>query len=255
MTAIWSLARHTLLDALRERIFRALAGYLVLLFAAAQLLRPLALGEGRRVTLDLGLALVSLAGLLLVLLLGARALQREIERRTILVLLARPIGRATLLAGKFLGMWAVTAIALAGMLVILGGVLWACGYGLTPGLLPVAYFGLLELALLCALSLLLANLAGPALAGGALLALFVAGRLAPSLLEAARLLPETPLAPLLAAAFRLLPRLDLFTAGVAGLHGATLTPAHYLWAGGYALAYVTAVLLLALLALRRREFV
>lgn len=254
MSAIGSLARHTLVDALRERIFRALAGYLLLVFGAAHLLRPLALGEGRRVTLDLGLALVSLAGVLLVVLLGTRALQREIEQRTILVLLARPIARAELLLGKFFGMWAVTGVALAGMLLILGLVLWSCGYGPTPGLLSVACFALLELAILCALSLLLTNLAGPAVAGGALLALFAAGRLAPSLLEAVRMMPDSPLAPLLTGAFRLLPRLDLYTAGLAGLHGASLPAASYFWAAGYALFYCAAILLLALLALRRREF-
>jgi ABC-type transport system involved in multi-copper enzyme maturation permease subunit len=253
MTAVLSLARHTLLDALRERVFRTLAVFLLVLFAAAQLVKPLALGEGRRVTLDLGLGLVSLAGLLLVLFLGPRAVQREIERRTILVLLARPLRRGELLLGKYLGMWAVTAIALAGMFLILGLVLLLSGYGLPQALPAAGLLAALELGVLCALSLLVTSLAGPALAGVVLLALFIAGRLAPSLLDAARLLPDAP-AALLGALFRLLPRLDLFTAGLEAVHGATLPAGVLLWAAAYALLYSAAILLIALLVLRRREF-
>jgi len=253
MTAILSLARHTLLDALRERLLHTLGVFLLILFGASRLLEPLALGEGRRVTLDLGLALVSLSGLLLVLFLGSRALQREIERRTILLLLARPIRRAEFLAGKYLGMLAVTGIALCGMLALLGLVLWASGHGLTAGLLAVGYFALLELAILCAWSLALTGAAGPAAAGAALIALFVAGRLAPSLLETAAMLPPAA-AALAGALFRMLPRLDLCAAGFEAAHGATLPAQAFLWAGLHALLYCTALLLLALLILRRREF-
>jgi len=48
MTAVLTLARHTFLDALRERAFAVLGFFVVLMLAASRLLNPLALGAGRR---------------------------------------------------------------------------------------------------------------------------------------------------------------------------------------------------------------
>ena len=59
MTPITSLARHTFVDALRERAYLVLGIFLVIMLAASRLLSPLALGEGRRVTLDLGLGAIA----------------------------------------------------------------------------------------------------------------------------------------------------------------------------------------------------
>jgi Cu-processing system permease protein len=255
MSATLSLAHHTLLDALRERIFRTLALFVILLFGVAQLVKPLALGEGRRVTLDIGLGLVTLAGLLLVVFLGTRAVQREIERRTILVLLARPVRRCEFLLGKYLGMLAVTGIALGGMLVLLALVLWGSGYGLEGGLLVAGLFAFFELAILCALSLVLTTLASPALAACGLLAAFVAGHLAPSLLATSALAPGSVVGGIARTLFQVVPRLDLYNVTLEVVHGTPVTAAAGIWAGAYAVLYSAAALLAALLVLRRREFV
>jgi ABC-type transport system involved in multi-copper enzyme maturation permease subunit len=255
MSAVLSLAHHTLLDALRERIFRTLALFVIVLFGVAQVVKPLALGEGRRVTLDIGLTLVTLAGLLLVLFLGARAVQREIERRTILVLLACPVRRGEFLLGKFLGMLAVVGIALAGMLVLLALVLWASGYGFEGGLLVAGLFALFELAILCALSLGLTAVASPVLAACGLLAAFVAGHLAPSLLATSALASGSVAGALARSLFQVVPRFDLYNVTLEVVHGTPVTAGAVLWAGAYAVLYSGAALLAALLVLRRREFV
>jgi ABC-type transport system involved in multi-copper enzyme maturation permease subunit len=253
MTAVLSLAHHTLLDALRERIFRTLAAFLVVLFGVSQLVKPLALGEGWRVTLDLGLALISLSGLLLVLFLATHAIQRECERRTILVLLSRPVRRGEFLLGKYLGMLAVVGLAVMGMLAILTLVLAVSGETVRPALALAGGFAYLELVILCALGLLLTTLAGPALAGFALCALFVAGHLAPSLLAMVNLSPG-PLSLGVRALAHIIPRLDLYELGPEVVHGSALAVGDVLWAVAYAILYATACLLLALLIFRRREF-
>jgi len=246
MTPILSLAHHTLLDALRERLLRTLALFLAVLLLAARLVGPLALGEGERVTRDLGLGLLSLFGFLLVLLLGTRMVQKEVEGRTILLLLARPLRRGEFLFGKYLGLLAVVGTGMAGMLAILAAVLALSGYGVDGALALAGLYAFLELAIVSALALLLAACSSPLLAAFLLLALYVAGHLIHGLLEMARIVTQPALAQALRAAFYLLPRLDLY--GGAAPLGALP------WAAAYALLYATGLILLALIAFRRREF-
>lgn len=251
---ILSLARHTLLDALRERAFRVLALFLVALLAIARLIEPLALGEGRRVTLDLGLGLMSLFGLLLVLMLGTRVVQKEIERKTILLLLARPIGRAEFIAGKFLGSLGVVGVGLAGMLAIFALVLVVSGHAFDLSLAVAGYYAFLELTIVCALGMLLTVFTSPLLAAFFLIGIYVGGHLAPSLLEMARLLPHAWTARVLEGLFLTVPRLDLYRYTLEVVHGVQPAPGEIAWATAYTAIYSTAALALALLVFRRREF-
>lgn len=254
MTAILSLARHTLIDALRERLLRMLALFLAVLLLATRLASPLALGEGRRVTLDLGLGLLSLFGFLLVMLLGTRMVQQEVEGRTILLVLARPVRRIEFLLGKLLGLLGVVGIGLAGMLGILALVLLTAGYGVDASLAVAGLCAFLELAMVSALAVLLAACTSPILSAFLLLALYVAGHLLHGLLEMARMVSQPLLAGALRGAFHLLPRLDLYGTALQAVHGTPLPAGAVLWGVAYAVLYSAGVLALALLAFRRREF-
>jgi ABC-type transport system involved in multi-copper enzyme maturation permease subunit len=254
MQAVFSLARHTWIDALRERVFRGLALFLVVWLAAARLLDPLALGEGRRVTLDLGLALLSLFGFLLIMMLGTRVVQKEIDRKTILMLLARPISRGEFVLGKFLGITAVVGSGLLGMLLILAAVLWLSGYGVSHALIVAGLYAFLELLIVAALSMLLTVFTSPVLSAFFLLGLYVGGHLAPSLLEMARLVPSAVGRHVLEGLFLLVPRLDLYSYTLEVVHGWTPSREALLWAVAYALLYAAAALLVATLVFRRRQF-
>ena len=58
------------------------------------------------------------------MLVGAGLVHKEIERSTVLTLLAKPVRRSEFLAGKFLGMTAMVALVFAGMTAFLALVLW-----------------------------------------------------------------------------------------------------------------------------------
>jgi len=252
--AVLSLARHTLVDAFRERAFRGLSLFLLVLLGVARLIGPLALGEGRRITLDVGLTLITLFGLFLILTLGTRSVQKEVEQKTILMLLARPVRRGEFVLGKFFGSVAVVATGLSGMLAILAGVLLLSGYEFNGSLAVAGYYAFLELVIVSALSMLLTVFTSPVLAAFFLLGLFVAGHLAPSLLEMARLLPGGAAARALESLLLVVPRLDLYRYGAEVVHGIRAPASQVAWATLYAGLYSAAALLLGILAFRRREF-
>src|SRR5690606_31306694 len=81
----------------------------------------LSLHQQRRVVHDVGLASISLFSVVIAIFLGSSLLYKEIERKTLYVILPKPIRRHEFLLGKYLGI-AVTAVV---FIAIMGAIqLW-----------------------------------------------------------------------------------------------------------------------------------
>lgn len=254
MGAIGSLARHTFLDAFRERAFLVLGLYGVVMLGASRLISPLALGEGRRVTIDLGLAGVALFGFLLIALLGTRMVHKEIDSKTILMILAKPIRRGEFILGKFFGLIAVVAVSLLGMTLLLAGILALSRYGFDATLAVAGYYALLELIIVASLAMLLTAFTSPVLSTFFLLGLFLVGHLSGSLMDLAQMLPSPMSASVLKGLFFILPRFDLYSYTLEVVHGTPIAVISVGWATLYAAVYSAGALLIAILAFRTREF-
>jgi ABC-type transport system involved in multi-copper enzyme maturation permease subunit len=121
LARIYAIALNTYREAVRDRV---LFGVLVL--AAAVLALTLALGElsldqQMRVVTDLGLASISLFSVIVAIFLGSSLLYKEIERKTLYVILPKPIARYEFLLGKYFGIVATVGvfIAIMGALLLL----------------------------------------------------------------------------------------------------------------------------------------
>jgi ABC-type transport system involved in multi-copper enzyme maturation permease subunit len=110
---IYAIALNTYREAVRDRI---LIG--VILLAAAVLALTLALAElsldqQMRVVTDLGLASISLFSVVVAIFLGSSLLYKEIERKTLYVILPKPIARYEFLLGKYFGIVMTCAVFIA----------------------------------------------------------------------------------------------------------------------------------------------
>lgn len=110
---IYAIALNTYREAVRDRV---LFGVLVL--AAGVLALTLALGElsldqQMRVVTDIGMASISLFSVLVAIFLGSSLLYKEIERKTLYVILPKPIARFEFLLGKYFGIVATCAVFIA----------------------------------------------------------------------------------------------------------------------------------------------
>lgn len=114
MGRIWAIALNTFREAVRDRVLYGVVGFgaLVQLFALA--LAELALNQQARVVRDVGLASVSLFSVIVAVFLGSSLLYKEIERKTLYVILPKPIRREELLLGKYFGI-VVTAAVFVGL--------------------------------------------------------------------------------------------------------------------------------------------
>ena len=253
MNAIMAVARGTFREALRDRVL-----FLVLVFggvtlALSRLLAPIALGEAPRITVDLGLSALGLIGIVVVVFVGTQLVYKEIERRTILVVLSRPISRTQYLIGKWLGLTGTMAAAVAGMTAMLLAIgVLVRGPEIVGPILQAAFMIACANAILAALAVLFSSLSTPVLSMAYTLGLYAAGYWTTDLKAFSAQMPGA-LGALVRGASYVIPNLELFNLRSQVAHGEGTTLVHLALATGYAGAYVVGSLALAVIAFERRE--
>lgn len=253
MKAIAALALNTFREAIRDRVLYLILAFAVVLIAVSRFVSLLTVGSEVKIVKDLGLSSVSIFGLLTAVFVGVSLVSKEIERRTILTLLAQPVKRWEFVCGKYVGLLLVLGAAVG----VTGGAVLAAvalkGEAPWP-LLPAIAMIYVELALVAAFAVLFSTYTNPILASVGTVATYVVGHLSWSfdLLEK-RMSGEAGRA-LCRALHAILPNLDRLDVKAAAVHGIAL-PAGYLGAAAtYGVTYALAVLLLACLVFERREF-
>ena len=118
---IRAVAGNTFLEAVRQKVFAVLLIFALALLGGANYFTEFSFQEQFKFLKDLGYATISLTGLLVGLLGAAQLIPAEIERRTILTALCRPLRRWEFVAGKYLGLVSLLGVLLG----IMGAVFWA----------------------------------------------------------------------------------------------------------------------------------
>ena len=101
---IAAIARNSFREAVRDRVLYNLVLFVLLLTVAAVFLSELSGGQEAKIIVDLGLSALLLFGTFIAILVGVGLVYKEIERRTLYAILAKPIGRGEFLLGKYLGL-------------------------------------------------------------------------------------------------------------------------------------------------------
>jgi ABC-type transport system involved in multi-copper enzyme maturation permease subunit len=147
---------------------------LIALALSSSLLGLFVFGSGAPELANLAISTVLLAALVTAGFLGTALVRSDLERGTFLLLMSQPVGLASYLWGRFLGLLAVTVLACgltaAGVMAAVG----ASGAALYAGCARV----LLAAPVLSAAALAFSSITGRIFAPVLLLALFVAGDLA-----------------------------------------------------------------------------
>ena len=248
------IAQNTFREATRDRVMAGMLAAGMVLLVLTQLATPLALGEGVRLTVDLGLSGISMIGLFAVLLVGTSLVAKELERRTIYNLLSRPISRRAYLAGKWAGLsaalWAVTAALGLGLWITLRlhGV-----HGQTASLVQATYLAGLELTVVTAIAVLFSSLSTPVLSALYTLGLYLVGQWSYDLRELSARFPA-PLSQMMRLVSDVAPNLPLFNMRSLASQGATTSFGHLGIATVYAALYAGCVLFLATAAFESRDF-
>src|SRR6188768_3719490 len=95
-----SIALNVFRESVRDKVLYSLVAFAILLIAASYLLGQLTAGQDVKIIKDLGLAAIATIGLLIAVFIGVGLVWKEVEKRSIYSLLAKPLRRAEFILGK-----------------------------------------------------------------------------------------------------------------------------------------------------------
>ncbi len=172
---VLTIAANTFKEIIRDRILIGIGVFALLLFGLSIALGELSYAENARITIDFGFTGIHLSCVILSLFVGSQLVWKELEKQTILTVLARSVTRFQFILGKFLGMSFVLVILEFGLLLVLGLVLGFVGR--SPDLIFFqAGFGvLLESLVLLSFTVLFGVLTAPLLSMMFVIGIFLIG--------------------------------------------------------------------------------
>ena len=89
---------------MRDRVPYAMVIFAVLLMAASYLIAQLTAGQDMKIIKDLGLAALSIFGLLIAVFIGIGLVSKEVEKKSVFGLLTKPVSRTQFILGKYAGL-------------------------------------------------------------------------------------------------------------------------------------------------------
>jgi ABC-type transport system involved in multi-copper enzyme maturation permease subunit len=247
---VLTLGRWTAVESLRERLLYVVLLFAALLVGSSCILTPLAPGAQIKVVADLGLACIDVLGVLVILLSGAGLVRREIDRRSLDLILCKPVSRLEYLLGKWLGLVSTLLILTVAMTLVFAVTLQLSGFGWHARYLQAVAGSTLGLLVVSSLAVFFSTFTSPTLAALFTLALFVAGHLSGRILQ---LVGHGAAEQLLTWMRWVVPALDVFDLRGDVVHGVPVAPDRLLGAAAYAGLYALATLYVASLVFRRRE--
>jgi ABC-type transport system involved in multi-copper enzyme maturation permease subunit len=267
MRVIRQIAVNVFKESVRDKVLYNLVFFAVLLMAASYLLSQLTAGQDIKIIKDLGLAAMSLFGLFMAVFIGIGLVSKEVERRSIYSLLAKPIRRQEFIVGKYFGLVLTLFVNLSIMTIayyaVLACMAWVAGSWFKPGweapamdpaLLKAVAMIMLQLMIVTAVALFFSTFSSPILAAGLTFGLYIVGHFNADLKNFDRIIDSRPVVYLARALYYLLPNLAPLDVKAQVVH-ALPVPANYLLLNtAYAAAYIGALLTAATFIFLRRDF-
>lgn len=264
------IAQATAKEAVRQPVFLLSLALAMVILVINTFLPFFSLGEDVKMLKDCGLATILISGLLIAVWTASTSVAEEIEGKTAMTLLSKPINRRQFVLGKYVGILkAILWFMLPISLVFMGLIFYKVGYDakeasldppsiatrfeITVQVLPGLVLSFMEVAILSAISVAISTRLPMVVNLTTMLAIFVVGRLTPVLVNAGtfeRLEFVEFMARLIAA---VLPSLDLFNTNAAVATGRLVPPEYLGPAALYCLAYCTAVILLGFILFEDRD--
>jgi ABC-type transport system involved in multi-copper enzyme maturation permease subunit len=261
------IAANVFKESVRDKVLYSIVLFAVLIISASLLLGQLTAGQEVKIIKDLGLSAISLFGHFIAIFIGIGLVSKEVERRSIYALLAKPMSRTELLLGKFFGLLATLAVNVSVMTVALVAVLAVYAW-LTPAdiraaweapatdprIAIVAAMILAELAVVTAIAIFFSTFTSPVLAAAFTVGLVIAGQFGADLKHFEQVVESAPVAWMARALYYALPNLAPFDVKSQFVHAQPIAPGYVALTLGYGVLYVSALLTLASLFFSRRDF-
>lgn len=251
-----AVALNTFREAVRDRVLYNLVFFALLMIVSAIFVGEISIGVEEMVIKSLGLSAISVIGLLIAVFIGVGLVSKEMDKRTLYALLAKPVRRWEFLLGKFGGLVLTLAVNAMAMAVgLLAAVLYVKRHleSFDAILLVAIYFILLKLMLVVALAMLFSCYSTPLLAILYTMALYIAGLFVENIRTFHSTTTGAGPSPLMVVLSYLLPNFENFNVMAAAAHGRAIPASLILQNTAYAAVYCAIVLLVAVAVFSKRN--
>jgi ABC-type transport system involved in multi-copper enzyme maturation permease subunit len=225
---VFAIAENTFRETIRNKILYTILAFALLVIVLSRFLADLSVGELTRIIVDVGLACIHLFGLLIAVFIGITLISNEVERKTVYLILSRPVPR-----------WE-----------------FHLGYEGTPEIgIFIASAGIyMELVLLVCLASLFSSFTTPTLSAIFTLSMFLIGHVSKDLMVFGGRASSRAIRLASDVLFYLLPNLENFNWKNEIVYGGVHSFSVLLLPAGYMLSYCAAVLVFACLIFSRKDF-
>lgn len=175
MSSILIIARNTFREIIRDRILYGLIVFSLLLISLSMLLGQLSFAEQIRISMNFGLTAIHMGTVILSVFVGSTLVYKEIDKKTIMTILVRPISRTQFLLGKALGLSMVNIVVISGLSLVLIGILKVLGADLSPAFFVALHGVALEGIVLLGITLLFSSFSTPFMVVSFTMGVFLVG--------------------------------------------------------------------------------
>lgn len=254
MSVVLTLMRTGFTEARRNRVTVVVGVFAaVLILLTTVVLNTTVFTLDRAVT-NFGLAVMSLLLVCLSVFLSVGMLSREIERRTVFLVMSRPLSRGSFVLGRYLGMVLTLTVLLVAMTVIYVLQLLVFEVPLTSSMFAAIVGLWVELWVLSAIGLFFSSFTGPVVATVSVSGLYFIGHLAPELYQFSLTAPGAFIRAAARVLYYALPNLDRFDFRVEAAHASAIELNDVLSSVGFGMGWAAVFLVGAMTLFARRDF-
>lgn len=252
---IWAIASNGFREVIRDRILYLIGFFAVLMVMVWRLLPEVAIGTADKILLDFGLAAASILGVIVAVFVGTGLINKEIEKRTILVLIPKPISRAEFIIGKHLGLSGVLAVLVISVTAIYLGILSLSKIDYPLGSLVISsLFLFIELSLLTAAALMFGVFTSSLLATFLSFGVYFVGHLSQDMVRLGKLTENPAFQKFTQGLYLVLPDLSRLDLKNDAVYGVLPSPLALATNALYGVVYTVLLLAIAIFIFSRRQF-
>ncbi|QTA81907.1 putative ABC transporter, permease protein [Desulfonema limicola] len=253
MGKITAIALNTFRESIRDKIFYSLLAFAVLMLGFSMILGNLTIGDPVKIVKDFGLGAISLFGTLIAIFVGIGLVYKEMDKRTIYVILSKPIARWQFLLGKYFGLSLTLMIEVVIMTI---GLFLLCYFyvpdipwSLFKAIIPICF----ELQLILAVALLFSSFSSPFLSGLFTLAVFIIGHTSADIKALADKTEDIFLQMICKNLYYALPNLENLNFKARVVHNLPLDFSEIGFSLVYAVVYTVMIILLSVIIFQNRD--
>jgi ABC-type transport system involved in multi-copper enzyme maturation permease subunit len=267
MSAMLAIAVNTFRESVRDKVLYNLVLFATLLIGASYLIGQLTAGQDIKIIKDFGLAATSVFGVFIAVFIGIGLVSKEVERRSVYSLLAKPIHRYQLVLGKYGGLTLTLFVNISAMAAALYVVLAYMSWGvpadaarawdapaLDPAILTAMGLIVVELMLVTAIAVFFSTFSTPMLSAAFTFGFYTVGHFSSDLRNFQDAVDSPAAARLARGLYWVLPNLAQFDVKSAVVHGQAVSPGYVGVTLAYAAVYIAALLTMSVLVFSRRDF-